>query len=103
MITDKEARWSHSFRQEIPKRKGVIKNLEKFDASFFGIHSKQVNAMDPQGRKIIECAYEAILDAGIHPHSLRDTKTGVYVAVSFSESEHNLFQLDDISGFNMTG
>lgn len=69
---------------------GVINNLQKFDASFFGIHSKQSNAMDPQGRLLLECAYEAIMDAGIHPQSLRNTKTGVFLAVSFSEAEKSL-------------
>lgn len=45
--------------------------------------------MDPQGRIAIEVAYEAILDAGIHPQSLRNTKTGVFVAACFSEAEKN--------------
>lgn len=61
--------------------------MEKFDASFFGIHAKQSNATDPQGRHLLECAYEAIMDAGIHPESLRNTRTGVYVSVSLSEAE----------------
>lgn len=46
--------------------------------------------MDPQGRLLLECAYEAIMDAGIHPQSLRNTKTGVFLAVSFSEAEKSL-------------
>lgn len=61
--------------------------MRKFDAAFFGIHSKQCNAIDPQGRHILECAYEAILDAGIHPKSLCNTKTGVFLAASMSEAE----------------
>lgn len=64
--------------------------MQKFDALFFGIHSNQCNAMDPQGRHILECAYEAIMDAGIHPKSLRNTRTGVFVASCFSEAEKNL-------------
>lgn len=91
MITDDEVRWNHDLSQEIPKRKGVINNLTKFDAQFFGIHGKQAHAMDPQGRQLIETAYEAILDAGIHPNTLRDTKTGVFVAVCFSETEKLVF------------
>lgn len=46
--------------------------------------------MDPQGRALIETAYEAILDAGIHPQSLRETRTGVFVANCFSEAEKNM-------------
>lgn len=104
MTTDKEARWSDSLSQDLPRRKGIINNLNKFDASFFGIHSKQANAMDPQGRQIIECAYEAIIDAGIHPQTLRGSKTGVFVAVCFSEAEKNLL-FDNLhsSGFALSG
>lgn len=83
---------------------GVIKNLQKFDGSFFGIHSKQCNAMDPQGRLVLECAYEAIMDAGIHPQSLRNTRTGVFHAVCFSEAEKCLLS-DNITknGLAMSG
>lgn len=104
MTTDKEARWNNSMSQELPRRKGVINNVNKFDAQFFGIHSKQANSMDPQGRQIIECAYEAILDAGIHPQQLRNSRTGVFVAVCFSESEKNfLYDTINTSGFALSG
>lgn len=104
MITEKETRWSHGISKELPKRKGVIKSLKKFDATFFGIHHKQANAMDPQGRQLIECAYEAILDAGLHPHSLRETKTGVFVAVCYSETEKSLlFDTINTDGFSLPG
>lgn len=60
--------------------------------------------MDPQGRQIIEAAYEAVLDAGLHPQSLRDTKTGVFVAVCFSEAEKNLlFDNMNASGHALSG
>lgn len=49
---------------EIPERAGRIRDLNKFDAVFFGIHGKQANAMDPMLRVLLEKAYEAILDAG---------------------------------------
>lgn len=104
MITDKEVRWNHNLSQEIPKRKGVVNNLSKFDATFFGIHYKQAHAMDPQGRQLIEAAYESILDAGMHPHSLRGTKTGVFVAVCFSETEKSLlFDTIHTDGFSLAG
>lgn len=76
--------------KELPKRKAVLNNINKFDAAFFGIHSKQADRMDPQARQIIECAYEAILDAGFHPQTLRGSKTGVFVGVCFSEADKNL-------------
>lgn len=48
----------------LPKRSGKLKDLSKFDASFFGVHPKQANSMDPQLRMLLEVTYEAIVDAG---------------------------------------
>lgn len=48
----------------LPKRNGKLKDLSKFDASFFGVHPKQANTMDPQLRLLLEVSYEAILDGG---------------------------------------
>lgn len=104
MTSEKEARWSSSISQELPKRKGVINSLNKFDAAFFGIHSKQASVLDPQGRPLIEAAYEAILDAGVHPQTMRGTRTAVFVAVCFSEADKNLlFDTLTASGFALAG
>ena len=86
MVDDKETRWHHT-NPEIPRRLGKINGLEKFDASFFGIHNKQAHALDPQSRLLLEHAYEAVIDAGINPKSLRGTQTGVFVGCCYSESE----------------
>ena len=48
----------------MPRRCGKLKDLTKFDASFFGVHPKQANGMDPQLRMLLEVTYEALLDAG---------------------------------------
>ena len=48
----------------LPKRTGKLKDLSKFDASFFGVHPKQAHTMDPQLRLLLEVTYEAILDGG---------------------------------------
>lgn len=104
MVTDREIRWKHDAHPDIPRLKGVLKNMYKFDNTFFGVHSKQAKVMDPQGRILLEVAYEAIMDSGIHPHALRDTNTAVFTAVCFSESEK--LQLYDVVGkdtYNLTG
>ena len=49
---------------EIPARTGKLYNIEKFDASFFGVHYRQAHSMDPQSRMLLEKTYEAIVDAG---------------------------------------
>ena len=43
---------------------GKLRDPSRFDAEFFGIHGKQANSMDPQGRLLLETTYEAIIDAG---------------------------------------
>jgi fatty acid synthase len=49
---------------DIPKRMGKLYNIDKFDASFFGIHNKQAQYMDPQCRILLEKTYEAVVDGG---------------------------------------
>ena len=85
-----EKRWPN-FDSEIPARMGLIDDIEKFDATFFGVPSKQTNFMDPQGRLLIEVAYEAILDAGVCPKSIRGSKTGVFIGSGFCESDKVFF------------
>lgn len=48
----------------LPRRSGKLKDLSKFDASFFGVHPKQAHTMDPQLRLLLEVTYEAIVDGG---------------------------------------
>lgn len=103
MVDDEEIRWKH-FNNDVPKRMGKISGLENFDATFFGVHYKQAQTMDPQGRLLIETAFEAIIDAGINPKQLRETRTACYVGACFSEAEKTWFY-EKISsgGFGITG
>jgi fatty acid synthase len=82
MVDDDERRWKHT-NTEIPRRMGKVADLEKFDATFFGVHYKQCHTMDPQGRLLIEHAYEAILDAGVSPRSIRGSRTGVFIGKDY--------------------
>lgn len=86
MLSDREVRWSNSVWSELPDRKGTIPDLERFDASFFGIHAKLVHDMDPAGRVLLELAYEAIIDAGVSPDALRGSRTNVYIAQGMAEA-----------------
>ena len=63
LITEDDSRWPPGL-YGLPKRHGKVSNINKFDAQFFGIHGKQVNAMDSQLRILLEKTYEAIMDSG---------------------------------------
>lgn len=86
LVTDDERRWASGV-YGLPTRSGKIKDLASFDATFFGVHSKQADVMDPQLRMLLEATYESIVDAGMNPAELRGKKIGVYIGVSSSESD----------------
>lgn len=64
----------HSGMYGVPSRSGKLKEINKFDAEFFGIHSKLANAMDAQLRILLEVTHEAIVDAGIFIIIYYDTR-----------------------------
>lgn len=49
------------------KRAPVLDRMEYFDAPFFGLNPKEGAIMDPQQRHFLECAWEALEDAGQPP------------------------------------
>ncbi|UCH92294.1 MAG: amino acid adenylation domain-containing protein [Candidatus Aminicenantes bacterium] len=49
------------------KARGVLDDMECFDASFFGYTPGEAEIMDPQMRIFHECAWEALEDAGYAP------------------------------------
>lgn len=53
-------------------RTADLEGMEMFDADFFGLSPKEAAIMDPQHRQFLECAWEAMEDAGRTP----DTSTG---------------------------
>ncbi|XP_059765124.1 fatty acid synthase [Balaenoptera ricei] len=103
MVTDDDRRWKAGL-YGLPRRLGKLKDLSRFDASFFGVHPKQANTMDPQLRLLLEVTYEAIVDGGINPASLRGTNTGVWVGVSSSEASEALSRdPETLMGYSMVG
>jgi len=63
LLTLDDRRWSPGI-YGVPSRSGKLKEISKFDAEFFGIHSKLANSMDIQLRILLEVTHEAIVDAG---------------------------------------
>ncbi|XP_058815854.1 fatty acid synthase [Topomyia yanbarensis] len=105
MVNDDDRRWPKGL-YELPTRIGKIKSedLQNLDAEFFKIHQKQAECMDPQMRMLLECTYEAIIDAGINPQEIRGSRTGVYIGCSNSETEqHWCADPDLVNGYGLIG
>jgi amino acid adenylation domain-containing protein len=51
-------------RPDYVKAKGFLGGVDLFDAAFFGLNPREVELMDPQHRLFLECAWEALEDAG---------------------------------------
>ncbi|MCH7535350.1 MAG: type I polyketide synthase, partial [Bacteroidetes bacterium] len=64
------------------KRGGFIKDIDKFDAGFFGISPLEAQRMDPQQRMLLEVSYEAVEDAGLRLNDLDGSKTAVFIGIS---------------------
>lgn len=47
-------------------RMGRIKDIDKFDGSFFGFLDLTADEIEPEARILLEKTYEAIVDAGIY-------------------------------------
>ncbi len=62
---------------------GVLAGAERFDAAFFGFSPREAEVMDPQHRVFLECAWEALEDAGYDPARFPG-RIGVYAGVGFS-------------------
>ncbi|POS74346.1 polyketide synthase-5 [Diaporthe helianthi] len=54
-------------------------DVRQFDASFFGIHPKEVLTLDPAQRKFLEVVYEAFESAGVPLRDLSGSNTGTFV------------------------
>lgn len=73
---------------DISLRMGIINNLNKFDADFFGLSFEQAHTLGLEMRMLLEHSVEAIIDAGINPKQLHGKNTAVIVGASYSQLEH---------------
>ncbi|WP_407319808.1 SDR family oxidoreductase [Isoptericola halotolerans] len=69
-----------------------LDDIEGFDAEFFGITPKEAAYLDPQQRFMLELTWEALVDAGIPPTSLRGSDAAVYAAVNSTDYGRRLLE-----------
>ena len=62
---------------------GVLADAEMFDADFFGFTPREAEITDPQHRIFLECAWEAVENAGYDPQSFGG-RIGVYAGAGMS-------------------
>jgi amino acid adenylation domain-containing protein len=63
------------------KAKGELEDIELFDAAFFDFSPREAEIMDPQHRLLLECAWEAMEDAGYDSERV-DGRVGVFAGAS---------------------
>src|SRR5579859_4572885 len=66
---------------------GFIRDVDRFDAAFFGIAPREAESMDPAQRLALECVWEVLERARMRPAELSQTQTGVYLGTVYSDYE----------------
>jgi acyl transferase domain-containing protein len=64
------------------KAGAILDGVDQFDAGFFGFPPREAETMDPQHRLFLECAWEALEDAGCDPETFRGL-IGVFAGSGF--------------------
>ena len=66
----------------VPAR-GILQDAECFDASFFGVHPKEAEVMDPQHRVFLEACWAALERSGYPPSQIHET-VGLFAGTTFN-------------------
>lgn len=64
---------------------GFLRDVEQFDAPFFGVSRREAESIDPQHRLLLEVTWEALERAGIAPDQLAGTDAGFFVGIANSD------------------
>ncbi|MEA2564046.1 MAG: hypothetical protein QOH06_5550 [Acidobacteriota bacterium] len=71
------------------RARGVLAGSDRFAASFFEVSPREAEIMDPQQRVFLECAWEALEDAGLDPARFPG-RVAVFAGASVNSYVRNL-------------
>lgn len=72
------------------KAGGFLDGIDLFDAAFFGFNPREAEILDPQHRLFLECAWEALENAGYDSENTSGT-VGVYAGTAMNGYLFNLY------------
>ncbi|MAE65561.1 MAG: hypothetical protein CMJ18_14925 [Phycisphaeraceae bacterium] len=75
--------------------RGVLADVDRFDAGFFGYSPREAELIDPQQRLFLQCASEVLERSGYDPHRY-DGLVGCYAGTSANTYQSNLRERPDV-------
>ncbi|XP_066908829.1 fatty acid synthase [Halyomorpha halys] len=86
-VTSDNRRWDKG-ELGVPHFLGKLNDPYNLDLTFFGVHSKLGESMDPQTKLVMEVGFSAICDAGVNPSDLAGSNTATLIGSSLAETEY---------------
>ena len=88
--TEEEALDTASGDVTLVRAGGALEGLDLFDAPFFGVSARDAEAMDPQHRIFLECAWHSLEGAGYNSEACREL-IGVFAGAGLSSYIADLY------------
>ncbi|MEV4876747.1 type I polyketide synthase [Streptomyces cyaneofuscatus] len=86
------------------RKGGFVRDVEDFDAAFFGLSPREALSLDPQQRLVLEVVWEAVERANLRTASLEGSNTGVYIGAMSSDYDiARRWDVGSSDGYKITG
>ncbi|MEU6391715.1 type I polyketide synthase [Streptomyces sp. NPDC046939] len=86
------------------RKGGFVRDVEDFDAAFFGLSPREALSLDPQQRLVLEVVWEAFERANLPAASLEGSNTGVYLGAMSSDYDvARRWDVGSSDGYKITG
>ena len=91
------------------KASPILKDIQGFDADFWGYSPKEAQLLDPQQRLFLECAWESLEDAGYDPFNYQGdislyggAATNTYLLNNIYPNRHTIDDRDRLRVINLS-